>query len=403
MAEVAGTIFGVISLSIQLFDKLNTYTNSIKDARTKAEQITGELDTLVNLLENLETIISRLDPTTSTALTRNSIQECAKAIDVIRSRLGDVLPAKGSIRFWTRSRNVIKRLAFPFKESDIKYWKDPADRVTSVANVTDLPAYVVTMSELTLPSDQQQRYFTTLQAQLDQLSLNTSSGFQMILDQQRRAQALAEQTISQSAGTEISSYRRHQGSVQSLFQDYDRSVAQDNLFDSHSQIGSKIERHRDLSDLLLPVSAVDLEEDVTSFQNLEQRIRPNRLRLKKKPGSLASCTCRERRQEKQLMRPPFVVSLNEVHLHESSCPFWIPGNHNVNFSFGIILCHLILGLKLRMFMTLSVASERFCEQLTAHSRSDFLQYGTHGYRSVVDHLLRYMSYADASDTNDDGK
>jgi hypothetical protein len=124
MAEVAGTIFGVISLSIQLFEKLNTYTNSVKDARTKAEQITSELDTLVNLLENLETIISRLDPTTSTALTRNSIQECARAIEVIRSRLGDVPPVKGSVRFWTRSGNVIKRLTYPFKENDIKYWKD---------------------------------------------------------------------------------------------------------------------------------------------------------------------------------------------------------------------------------------------------------------------------------------
>jgi hypothetical protein len=47
--------------------------------------------------------------------------------------------------------------------------------------------------------------------------------------------------------------------------------------------------------------------------------------------------------------------------------------------------------------------ERFCEQLTVHSGSDFLQYGTHDYRSVADHLLRYMSYADASDTNDDDK
>jgi hypothetical protein len=88
----------------------------------------------------------------------------------------------------------------------------------------DLPVYVVTMSELTLPSDQQQRYFTTLQAQLDQLSLNTSSGFQMILDQQRRAQALAEQNVDQSSGAEISSYRRHRGSVQSLLQDYSEHV-----------------------------------------------------------------------------------------------------------------------------------------------------------------------------------
>jgi uncharacterized phage infection (PIP) family protein YhgE len=58
MAEVAGTIIGVISLSIQLFDKLSKYTNSVKDARKKAEQITHELDTLVNLLKSLETIVT---------------------------------------------------------------------------------------------------------------------------------------------------------------------------------------------------------------------------------------------------------------------------------------------------------------------------------------------------------
>jgi hypothetical protein len=179
MAEVAGTIFGVISLSIQLFEKLNTYTNSVKDARTKAEQITSELDTLVNLLENLETIISTLDPTTSTALTRNSIQECARAIEVIRSRLGDVPPVKGSVRFWTRSGNVIKRLTYPFKENE------PTDRVAGIANVINRSTYVVTISELTLPSDQQQRYFMTVQAQFGQLSLDTSAGIQMILDRQR--------------------------------------------------------------------------------------------------------------------------------------------------------------------------------------------------------------------------
>ncbi|KAB2111266.1 hypothetical protein AG0111_0g1788 [Alternaria gaisen] len=178
MAEVAGTIFGVISLSIQLFEKVNTYTNSVKDARTKAEQITGELDTLVNLLENLETITSRLDPTTSTALTRNSIEECARAVEVIRSRLGDVPPVKGSVRFWTRSRNVIKQLTYPFKESDIKYWKDV------LASIQQSLQTALLVSQI----DQQQRYFTTLQAQIDQHSLNTSAGIQMILDQQRNLQ-----------------------------------------------------------------------------------------------------------------------------------------------------------------------------------------------------------------------
>ena len=124
MAEVAGTIVGVISLSLQLYDKLSEYTNGVKDAKKKAEQITRELDTLVNLLENLETIITRLDTTTAIALTKTSIQECARAIATIRTRLEDAIPATSSGRLWTRSRNVIKRLAYPFQESDIKYWKE---------------------------------------------------------------------------------------------------------------------------------------------------------------------------------------------------------------------------------------------------------------------------------------
>jgi hypothetical protein len=77
MAEIAGTIFGVISLSIQLIEKFSKYTNSVKDAITKAEHIRGELDRLVDLLEHLESMISKLDPTTPAALTKVNIQECA--------------------------------------------------------------------------------------------------------------------------------------------------------------------------------------------------------------------------------------------------------------------------------------------------------------------------------------
>ncbi|CAI9637082.1 unnamed protein product [Alternaria burnsii] len=461
MAEVAGTIFGVISLSIQLFDKFNTYTNSVKDARRKAEQITGELDILVSLLENLETIVSRLDPTTSTALTRNSIQECARAVEVIRSRLGDVPAVKGSVRFWTRSRNVIKRLTYPFKESDIKYWKDVLASIQQSLQTALLASQ----------TDQQQRYFTTLQAQLDQLSLNTSAGIQMILDQQRHAKSLAEQTIGQHAGVEVSSYRRHEGSVQFFLQDYDRSSTQNTSFDSHSQISSKTGRRHVISGSLLPISAIDLEEDITDFRNIERRIRPNRLQLRKKPGYVNSCTCRQRHQKKQFVRPPFVVSRNEVHFHDPSCPLWIPGIHDLKLSFGMILCYLILGLKLRVFMTLSIANgtfsintnlsacrivtenspafvliyqmlddddryaispmdgshelvklfqtrkasphdrlrngttllHYFCMEVSFRYRTGTLPYDIDKYRSVADHLLRYMSYADASDTDDDGR
>ncbi|KAF7673827.1 hypothetical protein GT037_008442 [Alternaria burnsii] len=363
MAEVAGTIFGVISLSIQLFDKFNTYTNSVKDARRKAEQITGELDILVSLLENLETIVSRLDPTTSTALTRNSIQECARAVEVIRSRLGDAPAVKGSVRFWTRSRNVIKRLTYPFKESDIKYWKDVLASIQQSLQTALLASQ----------TDQQQRYFTTLQAQLDQLSLNTSAGIQMILDQQRHAKSLAEQTIGQHAGVEVSSYRRHEGSVQFFLQDYDRSSTQNTSFDSHSQISSKTGRRHVISGSLLPISAIDLEEDITDFRNIERRIRPNRLQLRKKPGYMLD-------DDDRYAISPMDGSHELVKLFQTR-----KASPHDRLRNGTTLLHY------------------FCMEVSFRYRIGTLPYDIDKYRSVADHLLRYMSYADASDTDDDGR
>jgi hypothetical protein len=225
--------------------------------------------------------------------------------------------------------------------------------------------------QLTVPSDQQQRYFTTLQAQLSQLSPNTNAGIQMILDQQRRAQAPAGQHIMeqiQSSGAEISNHRRHQGSVQSPFQDYDQTFTQETQISSHSPSAAETARYNDLDYTLLPVSAIGLEEDITSFRNLERRVRPLHPQLKKKLNTSIFCNCRKRHEEKQFVRPPFVVSLNEVHFHDPSCPLWLPGTHYMNFSFGMILCYLILGLKLRLFMTLSIASGTFSinPSLSAH-------------------------------------
>ena len=135
--------------------------------------------------------------------------------------------------------------------------------------------------------------------------------------------------------------------------------AQDTPIGSQSPSTLETGRYNDSAYALLPVSAVGLEEDVTRFRNIERRIRPIHCRLKRKPNAFTLCNCRKRREEKQFVRPPLVVSLNEVHSHDPSCPLWIPGTHDMNFSFGMVLCYLILGLKLRVFMTLSIASGTF--------------------------------------------
>ena len=128
MAEIAGTIVGIISLSIQLYDKLNEYANGVKDAKEKAEQITAELDRFSDLLEELEAIISNLDPTARVNSTRIGITACADAIDKVKEKLHGKTPSSGS-KTPIKLKNLLKRLSFPFRESDINYWKDTLNSI----------------------------------------------------------------------------------------------------------------------------------------------------------------------------------------------------------------------------------------------------------------------------------
>ncbi|PSN60720.1 hypothetical protein BS50DRAFT_449097, partial [Corynespora cassiicola Philippines] len=128
MAEIAGSIVGIISLSIQLYDKLNKYANGVKDAKDKAEQITAELYRFSDLLEELEVIISNLNPTARVNSTRIGITACADAIDKVKEKLNGKTPSGGS-KTPIKLKSLLKRLSFPFRESDINYWKDTLNSI----------------------------------------------------------------------------------------------------------------------------------------------------------------------------------------------------------------------------------------------------------------------------------
>lgn len=120
MAEVT---VGVISLAIQLCQGLVSFVDGVKNAQSKTEQTAWQLDRLVDILETLETTISKLDPTQVVDSTRTSITACVEAIRSIRKKLGvDSLVTGSKLRIGLNK--LKKQLAFPFKESDIKYWKD---------------------------------------------------------------------------------------------------------------------------------------------------------------------------------------------------------------------------------------------------------------------------------------
>lgn len=121
--SITGSAVGVISLAIQLCKGLEWYVSGVKEAKDKAGQIAAEMEELANLLELLESIVKKVDPSHTVTATRTGIKSCADAITTIRKKLkpGDQA-SDGGIK--SSLKRLSKRLAFPFKEADIKYWKD---------------------------------------------------------------------------------------------------------------------------------------------------------------------------------------------------------------------------------------------------------------------------------------
>ena len=121
--SITGSAVGVVSLAIQVCKGLEWYLSGVKEAKNKAEQIAAETEELANLLERLESVIGKVDPSQSVSATRTGIVSCANAIATIRKKLKpDDQAANGGIK--SSLKRLTKRLAFPFKEADIKYWKD---------------------------------------------------------------------------------------------------------------------------------------------------------------------------------------------------------------------------------------------------------------------------------------
>jgi hypothetical protein len=121
--SVTGSAVGVVSLAIQLCQGLHWYFSGVKDAKDKAEQIAAETEQLANLLELLESIVAKVDPSRSVSATRNGIVLCADAIATIRKKLKPDDQAS-SCGIKSSLRRMGKRMVFPFKEAEIKYWKE---------------------------------------------------------------------------------------------------------------------------------------------------------------------------------------------------------------------------------------------------------------------------------------
>ena len=240
--------------------------------------------------------------------------------------------------------------------------------------------------QLTADRDQWQQNFATVQGQLGQLSLNT----QMILDQQRHVQTPPDRHLidqSQLPGAQMSRNQNNTGFIQPFVGHHDQIFAQE-IRAIRFQPLPVTEERNNLCHTLLPMSAVSLEEEATVIQTLERRMRATHFKRNENANAFASCTCRKRLLRKQFVRSPFVVSRNEAHYHDTTCPFWTSGSHEMTIGFGMILCYLILGLKLRLFMQLSIGSGTFSIMPSLSFRRIVTEESSPAFRLIRDMLYR---------------
>lgn len=118
--SVAGSAVGVISLGLVACKELHSFIDDVKNAEDKAEAIRAGLDRLENHLEQLETVLSKLEPTSLVAATSADIVACATALARVRRKLPDAASASGSMI--RQQFGALKfRLSYPFKKGDLDY------------------------------------------------------------------------------------------------------------------------------------------------------------------------------------------------------------------------------------------------------------------------------------------
>jgi hypothetical protein len=171
--SITGSAVGVVSLAIQLCKGLEWYVSGVKDARDKTEQIAAEMEELANLLELLESIVAKVDPSQSVSTTLTGIASCAEAITTIRKKLKpDDQASSGGIK--SNLKRLGKRMAFPFKEAEIEYWKGVLNTIQQSLQ-TALLALVIDQQRLAsedfrlrftqLSTDQNAQHHSNLQLQ----------------------------------------------------------------------------------------------------------------------------------------------------------------------------------------------------------------------------------------------
>jgi hypothetical protein len=73
----------------------------------------------------------------------------------------------------------------------------------------------------------------------------------------------------------------------------------------------------------------------------------------------SACTCCGQSAVQVVLRRPIFQTYSTFQAHRRGCPFWTAACLRTNITFGLILCYLVLGIKWRMILALSIGTRPF--------------------------------------------
>ncbi|KAJ4288419.1 hypothetical protein N0V90_011654 [Kalmusia sp. IMI 367209] len=119
MADLA---VGLVSLALQVSQGLAKYVQGVRDRKDTISHFVSEAERLADILERLDSVVKRAEQSPCQEAVTTGIIECAKALDLIKARLG--IRDASRTGFRDQMRVLGEKLAFPFKQEKLAFLKD---------------------------------------------------------------------------------------------------------------------------------------------------------------------------------------------------------------------------------------------------------------------------------------
>lgn len=133
MAEVLGTVVGIISLGIQVSEGLVKYYTSYKDQESDTAHTVKRLTHLINVLEILRKQLAERkfqpDETSLLEAIGGSVGDCEHLIDELHQETEKITRSSSGGGFAAAARATGRRLAYPFRQSTLQKLDEDIDEI----------------------------------------------------------------------------------------------------------------------------------------------------------------------------------------------------------------------------------------------------------------------------------